>query len=60
MAMTTAYPRERIERAARLYATVGDAARALGCAPGSFTRLCQRWGVETPTQRRARAAQPAS
>lgn len=41
-----------VERAARLYSTTGDAARALGCAPGSFLRACKRLGIKTPSQRK--------
>lgn len=54
--------RERIERAARIYAGSGDAARALGIRQSSFSRLCKHYGIETPNQRRARhrkAAQAA-
>ena len=48
----TAYPPERIEKAARIYRTTGDAAAALGIAPSSFGRLCRRYGIQTPRQRR--------
>lgn len=48
-----ALKRERIERAARIYATSRDAALALGIKPGSFNRLCRRYGIMSPTQRRA-------
>ena len=44
--------RERIERAARIYASNRDAGLALGIAAGSFGRLCRRYGIETPTARR--------
>lgn len=46
--------RERIERAARIYASNQDAGLALGIAPGSFGRLCRRYGVETPKARKNR------
>ncbi len=46
--------KERIERAARIYATNFDAGIALGIAPGSFGRLCRRYGIETPQARRRR------
>ena len=46
--------RERIERAARMYTTNEAAARALGIEPRSFSRLCRRYGVETPYARRLR------
>ena len=50
--------RERIERAARLYATAQDASRALGIAPGSFSRLCRRYGIVTPYARRYKQQRP--
>ncbi|MFT5088906.1 MAG: hypothetical protein ACI906_004996 [Candidatus Latescibacterota bacterium] len=46
--------KERIERAARIYASNHDAGLALGIAPGSFGRLCRRYGIETPQARRRR------
>ena len=45
---------DRIERAARIYASNEDASRALGIAPGSFSRLCRRYGIETPYARKRR------
>ena len=48
----TLFPRERIERAARLYHTSADAGAALGIAAGSFSRLCRHYGILTPHQRR--------
>jgi hypothetical protein len=44
--------KERIERAARIYASNRDAGLALGIAPGSFGRLCRRFGIPTPQNRR--------
>ena len=52
MSSQTAFPRERIEYAVRIYRTTGDAAAALGIAPSSFGRLCRRYGIQTPNQRR--------
>lgn len=46
--------RERVERAARIYASNQDAGLALGIAPGSFGRLCRRYGIETPKARKER------
>ena len=46
--------RDRIERAARIYASNQDAGLALGIAPGSFGRLCRHYGVETPQTRKRR------
>jgi hypothetical protein len=45
---------ERIERAARIYASNQEASRALDIAPGSFSRLCRTYGIETPYARRRR------
>ena len=50
--MSMAINRERVERAARLYASNSDAGLALGIAPASFGRLCRRYGIETPRARR--------
>ena len=46
--------RDRIERVARIYASNQDASNALGIAQRSFSRLCRRYGVETPYARRRR------
>ena len=48
------FDKDRIERAARIYASNQDAGLALGIAPGSFGRLCRRFGIETPQTRRRR------
>jgi len=48
---------ERIERAARIYASNEDASRALGIAPGSFSRLCRLYDIETPYARKRRRRQ---
>ena len=50
------FDRERVERAARIYASNRDAGLALGIAPGRFGRLCRRFGIETPQVRRKRKA----
>ena len=52
MSSRTAYPRERIEYAVRIYHTTDAAAAALGIAPSSLGRLCRRYGIPTPNQRR--------
>lgn len=54
----TPYSREQIERAARLYHTTRDAGKALGMAPGSFSRICRRYGIETPNERRRLLSPP--
>ena len=46
--------KDRIERAARIYASNDAAGLALGIAPGSFGRLCRRYGIETPQARKRR------
>jgi hypothetical protein len=51
--------RARVERAARIYASNKEASRALGIALGSFGRLCQQYGIETPHARRRRRRQEA-
>lgn len=56
MAIKPTISKERIERAARIYASNNDAGLALGIAPGSFGRLCRRYGIQTPRQRRKGAA----
>ena len=48
------FDRERIARAARIYSSNRNAGLALGIAPGSFGRLCRRYGIETPQSRRRR------
>ncbi len=50
--MSLTINKERVERAARIYASNSDAGLALGIAPGSFGRLCRRYGIETPRARR--------
>ena len=48
-----AVSRERVERAARMYPTSAAAAAALEmAAPTGFARLCRRYGVPTPYERR--------
>ena len=54
MLKTNQVSRPQLERAARMYHRSGDAARALGIARGTFTRLCREHGIETPHQRRQR------
>ena len=49
----TGIPRERIERAARMYKTSRQAGQALGIAGVSFNRLCRKFGILTPAERSA-------
>ena len=46
--------RDRVERAAKIYASNKEASNALGIAAGSFGRLCLRYGIDTPYARRRR------
>lgn len=46
--------RDRVERVARMYSTNEEGSRALGIEPRSFSRLCRRYGIETPYARRLR------
>ena len=48
------FDQERVERVARIYKTNQDAADALGIAMRSFSRICRRFGVETPYLRKQR------
>ena len=48
-----------VERVARMYASNEEAARALGIVMRSFSRLCRRYGLETPYARRLRLRREA-
>jgi len=50
----TGISRETVERAARVYRTATDAALALGCSKQTFLRLCERFAIEAPAERRRR------
>ncbi|NKB67390.1 MAG: hypothetical protein GKR89_10045 [Candidatus Latescibacteria bacterium] len=54
----------RIARVARVYKNNTDAARALGIAKQSFGRLCRKYAIESPWERRQRqmseSRQPAA
>jgi hypothetical protein len=52
--MASKFPRECIERAARIYNTNYEAALALGIKPPSFGRLCRRYNILSPSDRRKR------
>ena len=47
-----AVSKERIERVARMYSDNKSAGEAIGIAPGSFSRLCTKYGIDTPIRRR--------
>jgi hypothetical protein len=44
-------PVEQIERAARLYRSVKEAGEALGISGHSFSRMCKRHDIVTPSER---------
>ncbi|MDP7361925.1 MAG: hypothetical protein QF768_04925 [Candidatus Latescibacteria bacterium] len=44
--------RERSERVARMYSSNDLASKALGITARSFSRLCRKYGIETPYARR--------
>ena len=45
---------QRIAEAARICGSSNGAAAALGINPESFSRLCRRYGIETPWARKHR------
>jgi hypothetical protein len=51
MRMRNTPDKKEIERAARMYKTSADAARALGIAGPSFSRLCRKHSIPLPKQR---------
>jgi len=44
--------RTQLERVARMYASNLEASAALGITPRSFHRLCRKYAIESPYQRR--------
>ena len=52
--MNRGISREQIERVARIYKSNQDASRALGITIRSFSRLCRKYQVESPYDRRSR------
>ena len=55
--MAESISRARVERIARICNDNYNAGVALGITPGSFGRLCRRYGIETPQARRRRRRQ---
>ena len=53
--MNRGIERAQIERVARMYRSNQDASQALGITIRSFSRLCQKFAVESPYWRRRRA-----
>ena len=52
--MSRGFERERIERVARMYKQNEDASQALGITLRSLSRLCRKYGIETPYHRKRR------
>lgn len=52
--MNRGISREQIERVARVYKSNQDASRALGITIRSFSRLCRKYQVESPYDRKCR------
>ena len=50
--------RSRVARAARLYNSCQHAEEALGLASGSFGRLCRRYGIQSPGNKRHGVSMP--
>ena len=48
----------RVERAARMYNSCQHAEEALGLASGSFGRLCRRYGIPSPGNKRGGVVMP--
>ena len=46
--------RAQLERAVRMYRTNKDAFEALGVCDKTFVRLCRRYSIETPAERKER------
>ena len=47
--------RSQIQRVCRMYYTDADAARALGISQPTLRRLCEKYGIKSPTQQRKSA-----
>ena len=43
---------EQIERTSRIYKSNSDASRALGITSRHYSRLCQKYGIVTPSSRK--------
>ena len=52
--MNRGFPKEQIERVARMYKCNQDASRALGITIRSFSRLCRKYEIESPFDRKRR------
>jgi len=54
MPKVSQYNKKQIERAARIYHTNTDAGISLGCRGGTFKKLCEKYDIESPLNRKAR------
>jgi len=52
--MSRPIPIEELKQAARKYATGRDASGSLGISEVTFSRLCRKYGIETPFERNRR------
>ena len=52
--MNRGFPKEQIERVARMYKCNQDASRAFGITIRSFSRLCRKYEIESPFDRKRR------
>lgn len=50
-------PQSRVAQVARMYRTTREAAAAMGITPSALARLCQRYGIATPSGRRRQTTQ---
>lgn len=57
--MNRGLERKRIERVARMYRQNKEASQALGITLRSFSRLCRKYEIETPYNRKRRCMQEA-
>jgi hypothetical protein len=54
--MSRGFSKGQIERVARMYRCNGDASLALGITIRSFSRLCRKYEIESPYNRKRRVS----
>ncbi len=54
--MNRGFSKGQIERVARMYKCNGDASLALGITIRSFSRLCRKYDIESPYNRKRRVS----
>tara|TARA_Y100000310_G_scaffold253561_1_gene260425 strand:- start:104 stop:283 length:180 start_codon:yes stop_codon:yes gene_type:complete len=52
LARETQFPRESVERAARMHRTNSQAGAALGIVGATFIRLCRYYDIKPPHERK--------